>query len=460
MQPRLTYRQHIRAVLGLGLPLVGSHVAQFAITFTDALMLGWYSVEALAAEVLGGTMFFVLFIMGSGFAWAVMPMVASAQSSGAVTQVRRVTRMGLWASIMFGLGSLPFMIWSGALFDRMGQDPDTAALAADYLEIAGLGILPALMVMVLKSYLAALERTTVVLWITLAAVALNAGINYLLIFGNFGFPELGVRGAAIASLGVNIASLVALAAYVHRSAPEHAIFQHFWRPDPEALMEVFRLGWPIGLTNLSEVGLFASASVMMGWLGTLPLAAHGIALQITSVIFMIHLGLSNVATVRAGQAHGRGDGVGLRDGARVVLGMSATVALATMMLLVLVPDPLISLFLGADDPNRAAVIAIGRQLLAAAALFQLIDAAQVQTLGLLRGVHDTRVPMVIAALSYWAVGVPVSYLLGIVWGYGGPGIWLGLAMGLALAGIFMLLRFWGWSARRITPAAAHLRQQE
>ncbi len=439
MQARLTYRQHARAVLGLGLPLIGSHVAQFAITFTDALMLGWYSVEALAAEVLGGTMFFVLFIMGSGFAWAVMPMVASAQASGATTQVRRVTRMGLWASILFGLATLPLMLGSGALFDRMGQEPATAALAADYLEIAGLGILPALMVMVLKSYLAALERTAVVLWVTLGAVALNACVNYLLIFGNFGFPELGVRGAAIASLGVNIASFLVLAVYVQRSAPDHALFQRFWRPDPEALARVFRLGWPIGLTNLAEVGLFAAASIMMGWLGTLPLAAHGIAMQITSVIFMIHLG----------QAHGRGDGASLRDGARVVLGLSATVALATMALLLLVPDPLVGLFLAPDDPNRAEVIAIGRQLLAAAALFQLVDAAQVQALGLLRGVQDTRVPMVIAALSYWAVGVPVSYLLGFTLGLGGPGIWLGLASGLALAGVFMLVRFWGWSVRTI-----------
>jgi MATE family multidrug resistance protein len=198
---------------------------------------------------------------------------------------------------------------------------------------------------------------------------------------------------------------------------------------------------------------------MMGWLGTVPLAAHGIALQITSVIFMIHLGLSNVATVRAGQAHGRGDGTGLRDGARVVLGLSASVALATMALLLLVPDPLVGVFLAPDDPDRAEVIAIGRQLLAAAALFQLVDAAQVQALGLLRGVQDTRVPMVIAALSYWAVGVPVSYLLGFPLGLGGPGIWLGLASGLALAGVFMLVRFWGWSVRQIPAQTPQMRQQ-
>jgi MATE family multidrug resistance protein len=227
------------------------------------------------------------------------------------------------------------------------------------------------------------------------------------------------------------------------------MFARLWRPDWEALARVFRLGWPIGLTNLAEVGLFAASSVMMGWLGTLPLAAHGIALQVTSVIFMVHVGLSNVATVRAGQAQGRGDGQGLRDGARVVLAVSGVVAVCTVVVFLAVPGVLIGLFLSPDDPSRPAVIAIGVMLLAAAALFQVVDAAQVMALGLLRGVQDTRVPMVIAGLSYWVVGVPASYVLGFTFGMGGPGIWLGLALGLALAGVFMLWRFWGWSVRAL-----------
>ena len=449
MPPRLTYRQHLRAVLGLGLPLIGSHLAQFAITLSDAVMLGWYSVEALAAEVLGGTLFFVLFIMGSGFAWAVMPMVASAASSGEEAQVRRVTRMGLWASAFFAFACLPVTLGAGTLFRAMGQDPGTSALAADYIAIAGWGILPALMVMVLKSTLAALERTAVVLWVTLAAVMLNIVINHALIFGNYGLPEMGVRGAAIASVSVNLASLLALVVYAQRIMPEHAMFSRLWRPDWEALARVFRLGWPIGLTNLAEVGLFAASSVMMGWLGTLPLAAHGIALQVTSVMFMVHVGLSNVATVRAGQAQGRGDAQGLRDGARVVLAVSGAVALCTVALFLGLPEVLIGVFLDPADPAREAVIAIGRTLLVAAALFQVVDAAQVLSLGLLRGVQDTRVPMVIAGLSYWVVGVPASYVLGFTLGLGGPGIWLGLALGLALAGVFMLWRFWGWSVRAV-----------
>ncbi|MDR9395039.1 MATE family efflux transporter [Roseovarius sp. SYSU LYC5161] len=454
MTARHTFRHHARAMLGLGLPLIGSHVAQFAINLSDAVMLGWYGVEALAAEVLGGTLFFVLFIMGSGFAWAVMPMVAAAVASGEPAQVRRVTRMGGWASVLFAVLVMPLVIWSGPLFRALGQEPDTSALAAEYLRVMGWGLFPALLVMVLKSYLAALERTQVVLWVTVGAVGLNVAVNALLIFGTLGFPELGVRGAAIASLIVNTASFAVLALYTARATPEHGLFGNFWRPDPEAFGRVFRLGWPIGLTNLAEVGLFAASTTMMGWLGTLPLAAHGIAMQISSITFMVHLGLSNAATVRAGQAHGRRDMPALRAGARAALVLSGLAAALTVVLFLAVPEWLIGLFLNPAEPDRAGVIAIGTGLLAAAALFQLVDAGQVMALGLLRGVQDTRVPMLIAALSYWGIGVPASYVLGFTLGLGGVGVWLGLAVGLACAAVLMLGRFWGWSARDTVPGAA------
>ena len=453
MSDALTYRQHARAVIGLGLPLIGSHVAQFAITLTDIAMLGWYSVDALAAGVLGGEMFFLFFIMGAGFAWAVMPMVASAQAAGEGARIRRVTRMGMWASLLFGLAVLPVLLLTGPVLRALGQTETVVRLAADYNAINGFAIFPALLVMVLKSGLSALERTRVVLWVTVLAAALNAAVNYVLIFGNFGAPEMGIRGAAIASVTTHGVSFLLLAVYVTRTLPEHALFARFWRPDGPALAAVFRLGWPIGITNLAETGLFAASSVMMGWLGTVPLAAHGIALQAASVVFMVHMGLSNAATVRAGHAHGRRDGPGLRRGAMVALAMSGIAAALTVGLFFTMPEVLIGLFMRPDEPDRAAVMAIGTGLLAAAALFQLVDAGQVMALGLLRGVQDTRVPMLIAAFSYWAVGIPASYLMGFTLGMGGVGLWLGLAVGLALAAGFMLARFWGWSARGLDPPA-------
>jgi len=441
LAPPLSHVAHARGLMTLGLPLIASHVAQFAISLTDAIMLGRYSVNALAAQVLGGSLWFVLFLFGSGFAFAVMPMVAQAQARGEGAQVRRVTRMGLWVSMMFAALAVPLLLAAPWWLAAMGQDPQVAGLSAGYLSIVAWGLFPALGVMVLKSYLAALERTRVVLWVTLGAVGVNILLNYALIFGNWGAPELGVNGAAWASLGVHLFSLLGLAGYARWATPEHTLFARFWRPDPWAFGAVFRVGWPIGLTNLAEVGLFAASSVMMGWLGAIPLAAHGIALQITSLTFMAHLGLSNAATVRAGQAVGRGDGGHLRRGAAVAIAMSMTVVAATVALFLLVPEPLIALFLDSADPARDQVLAIGVVLLAAAALFQVVDAAQVMALGVLRGMNDTRGPMVIAMFSYWALGVPMSYLLGFPLGLGGVGIWLGLAVGLGLAGALLMVRF-------------------
>lgn len=445
----MTLGQHMRAHLRLGLPLIGSHIAQFSITLTDTVMIGWYDVEALAALVLASEVFFVLFIFGSGFALAVMPMVASAQAAGDETQARRVTRMGAWASVLFALAIVPLIMSGKAMFTALGQEPVIADLGGQYLRIAGWGILPALLVMVLKSFLSALERTQVVLWITIAAVGLNVVLNNALVFGNWGMPELGIRGAAIASVTVNVASFVGLAFYASRRLPQHALFTRLWRPDWEAFGLVFRLGFPIGITLLAESALFMASSIMMGWIGALELAAHGIALSITAVTFMLYLGLSNAATVRAGQAMGRRDARSLRDGGKAVILLCGGAAIFTIVAFLTIPEHLISVFMDPNEPDRSAVLAVGVGLMAAAALFQFMDAAQVLALGLLRGIHDTKVPMWIATFSYWGVGVSASYVLGFPLGLGGVGIWLGLAIGLALAAGLLMARFWFGSGRGV-----------
>lgn len=444
----LTYAQHARAVLVLGLPLVGSQVAQMLIGITDAAMLGWYDVAALAAEVLANSMFIVLLLFGSGFAFALSPLVAEAEAQGDLTRARRLTRMAFWLSALYGVAVMPLLLKADSVLTALGQTPEVAQGAGDYLRIAGWAIFPALGVTVLRNYLAALERTRVVFWVTLAAVAVNAFGNWLLIFGNWGFPELGLRGAAISSVAVHAFSFLGLIVYVQVVMPEAELFRRIWRPDVEALAAVFKLGWPIGITVVSEVGLFAASAVMMGWLGAVPLAAHGIAMQVTSITFMVHLGLSNAATIRAGRAQGARDWLGVKRGAEVALALSAGFVVLTIALYLLLPETLVSLFLSPDDPQRATVIAMGKVLLAAAAFFQLMDAGQVMALGLLRGVQDTRRPMLYAALSYWGIGAPMAYLLGFVLEMGGVGVWLGLASGLASAAALMMSRFW----RTVLPA--------
>jgi MATE family multidrug resistance protein len=439
-----TYLFHARATLALGLPLIGSHVAQFVLHLTDTVMLGWYGVLPLAAGVLGASSFFTIFVLGSGFAKAVMPMVAAANSQGDERQVRRVARMGLWLSILFSVLTYPVFWWSGTILLALGQAEDVSALAQEYLRIAGLGICPALLVMVLKSYLSALERTQVVLWVTVAAVPLNVLLNWALIFGNLGAPELGVAGSAIATVTVQIVSLglIVLYAALLPALAKYSLFQRFWRPDWPGFRAVFRLGWPMGLTGLAESGLFQASALMMGWIGTTELAAHGIALEITALAFMVHVGLSNAVTVRGGQAYGAADWTSLRQGALTGIALSFGMAMLTVCLFLLAPKALIWPFLNPNDPASATIIVTGTALLACAALFQLADGMQVMALGLLAGVQDTKVPMVLASVSYWLIGIPASYALAFPLGFGPVGLWLGLVVGLAMAAISLMTRFW------------------
>jgi MATE family multidrug resistance protein len=444
-----TYSEHFKAVLKLGLPLVGGHLAQMAIGFTDTIMIGWYGVPELAALTLATSFNHVLFLFGCGFAFAIMPMVATFASRGDETQIRRATRMGLWLSGFYFLLVLPVYLFSKPLLLGMGQTDQTASLAQSYLQIAVWGLLPGLAVMVLKNYLAGLEYTRVVLWITIAAVFANMAANYGLIFGNFGLPEMGIAGAAIASVIVQLLSVVLVVIYALRVLPQHQLFVRFFKADTEMLRRVFSMGLPIGFTMLAEVGLFAAASVLMGWIGTIPLAAHGVAIMLASATFIVQLGISNAATVRAGNALGRNDVLHLNRGAHVVIALAMFWVAVSIAAFVIIPNPLMSIFLDPNDPEREAILAVGRGLLVMAALFQLVDALQVIHLGLLRGLHDTQAPMVITALAYWVIGMPAAYFFGFVLHWEGQGIWLGLTLGLTTAAVLMMRRFWARGAQMV-----------
>ena len=454
MSAPLSLPAHAKALLILGLPLIGSHVAQLLLQVTNTVMLGWYGIEELAAGVLGVSTFFILFLMGSGMAHAVMPLAAASLARGDDTQVRRDTRMGMWLSIGYGIMILPVFFYAEPLLLALGQKPEIAALAQDFMRITGLGMIPALLIMTLKSFLAAQHRAQVALWVTVVSTVANGFLNWALIFGNWGAPELGLKGAAISTVVVQVLGLVLIMLWIGSRAEyrRFRLFQRFWRPDPAAMRQVWSLGWPIGLTSLMEGGLFHAAALMMGWIGTVELAAHGIALEITALTFMIHVGLSNAATVRAGHADGAKDARDLRDGAKVAVICSQCIGLVIISVFLSIPDVLIRLFLDAANPRADQIVEYGSMLLRFAALFQVADAAQVMALGLLRGIRDTRVPLIVAIICYWGIGIPTSYVLGFVVGLGGAGIWIGLVVGLSLTAIALLLRFNARAPRPLTSA--------
>lgn len=451
--PPQTYQEHGRAIWKLGMPLILSNLAQFAIHMTDLVMLGWYDVTALAAATIAGSLYFVIFIVGAGFSQAVTPLVAAAAEQGDDVQVRRVTRMGVWLSVFYGLAlTIPFF-WAEVILIAIGQDAEVAALADIYLRIMIWQMVPALIVMTLKAFLAAMEHTGIILWATIGTAVMNGFLNYALIFGNWGAPELGIKGAAIASLCLTMVTVLILIIYILRMLPQFQLFWNVWRSDNAIMQRVFRLGWPIGLTSLAEGGLFSASAVMVGWIGALELAAHGIAIQLAGLTFMVHIGFSQAATVRAGRAMGRKDEPSLRRGGMMAIGMSATYAVITSLVFLAMPETLVALFVDPDDPDRAALLLIGATLLMVAALFQLVDGLQVLALGLLRGVQDTTVPMIMATFSYWIIGLPAGYILAFGLGLGAIGLWFGLVIGLAVAASLLLWRFWARSVK-ISPQVA------
>jgi MATE family multidrug resistance protein len=309
--------------------------------------------------------------------------------------------------------------------------------------IAMWSIVPALVALSLRSFAIVLEQSGTVMVATILAAVANACLNWVFIYGNLGAPALRLQGAALATVGAHVLGALWLVGWSsrHALAKRYTLFQRFHVPDRDAFREVLRLGFPMGATVLAEVTLFYAASLMMGWISVLALAAHGIAIQIASMAFMIPLGLSSAATVRIGLARGRDDHANLARAAHAAIMVAGGFAVVTASIMWLAPGPLAALFLSPDNPQTPAVIAAAVPLIMVAAVFQLVDAMQATGAGLLRGLKDTRVPMIIAIASYWLVGLPTAYLLAFTLGYGGVGVWSGLATGLAAAAIAMNWRF-------------------
>jgi len=442
MFPSKNLRYQFKSTLSLGLPLIAMTLTQSVIHLIDTIMVGWYGVTELAAAVLGTTFFFVFFIMGSGFAAAVMPLVSEAVAGGKEVVIRRVTRMGMWLSVLYAICSIPIIFFSGKILELLGQDPELSNMAQTYLRYVCVSMAPALIIMVLRSYLSALERTTVFLWIIISSLLLNTTLNWVLIFGNLGVPELGLVGAALASTITQIITTLILIIYIikDKELSKYAIFKRIYKIDWNVFGTVFNLGWPIGLTWLAEVLSFAGTAIIIGLIGTIPLAAHGIALQIVSISFMFHLGLSQACTVKISYYLEKKDIDSLGKGIIAAFVLSLMLVILAVLIFLFLPEQILGAFLAPDDPSRGLIIALGTTLLMMAAIFQVFDSGQVMILGSLRGFKDTKVPMLMAAFGYWAVGLPSSYYFGIYLEFGAPGVWVGLAVGLALVCCLLGLR--------------------
>ena len=440
---RFGWGTEFRATFALAWPLVIAQVAQNALQATDVLMMGWLGPEALAAGTLANSFLMPLFLFGVGVVGAVAPLTAQARGRRDIKAIRRVVRQGFWAAILLALLLTPILLQIRTVYGWLGQDPILAARAEEYIQIAVLMLVPAMGVIVLRSFLSTFDATRIILVITVGGVIVNAITNYLLMFGNFGLPRLELRGAAIATVLTNLFMLGAMLTYVlrHRRFKRFNIHIRFWKPDWPRFREIFRIGTPIGLTVLAEVGLFAAAAMLMGRLGTDELAAHAVALQCASLAFMVPLGLGIAATVRVGVAYGRKDIEGIRKAGWVSFLLGTGFMAVSALTFILFGPAIVALFLDPALPQNQSALVFAATYLAIAGLFQLVDGAQVVAAHALRGLSDTKVPMLMAIFGYWFVGLPVAWLLGYVLGLRGVGIWLGLAAGLAFVAVLLVGRF-------------------
>jgi MATE family multidrug resistance protein len=427
----------------LAWPLVVAQVAQNALFTTDVIMMGWLGPQYLAASTLATSFFTPFLLLGGGIVSAVAPLAAQAIGGRKIKNVRRTVRQGFWAAIVIALVLLPLIWQIEPILLATGQAPDLSRMAAEYMHIAVLVLFPGLGLFVIRSFLSALSVTRVILYVTLAGVVLNAVINYALIFGNFGFPRLELRGAAIGTLVTNFAMFGLLLAYAvtHRRYRRFNILVRFWKPDWPRFAEIFRIGTPIGLTLMAEVGMFAVAVILMGWHGTDALAAHAVALQCASFSFMVPLGLAQASTVRVGLAFGAGNDRGIALAGWTSLAIGVGFMAVTCILFLTVPQVFTRLFLSPSDPANAAALAMATTFLGIAGLFQIVDGAQVVAVNVLRGLSDTKVPMFIALFGYWCVGMPTAWFLGAPERLAGVGIWTGLAVGLAFCAVVLTARF-------------------
>mgnify|MGYP001548979957 FL=1 len=428
--------RELRPTLRLAAPITAGQVGQMLMGVADTIMVGHVGTLALAACAFGNSMLMVIAIAGFGVLTAVSIRVSHAHGAGLAQAMARAYYGGVGLSVIGGVLCAVGVQLVYPLFHHLGQAPGVVEEARAYTIIVAWSLIPAWLTATARNYLESQSRPWPAFWIMFGGVLLNVFLNWVLIFGNLGAPELGLAGAGWATLISRIATFVAMTWFVlgASSAPTEG-----WKPDLEWWREqgaLLKLGIPTGLQLLSEVGAFAVAALLIGRLGAVPLAAHQIAITCASTTFMVPLGVAMASTVRIGQAVGRGRSELLRP-----IGAGAwsigLMAMATFSVVLITSGHAIARAF-VSDPG---VIVIAAQLLVIAGIFQLVDGVQVIGSGLLRGLRDTKAPMWITLAAYWGIALPLGGWLTFGRGEGAAGMWIGLAWGLLVAAVLLVVRF-------------------
>jgi MATE family multidrug resistance protein len=449
------FRLELGATLRLAGPLALANILQMAVYAIDVIFVARLGQEALAASSLAIAMFSLLMFGCSSMTGAVAPLIAAELGRGrhAVREIRRSVRMALWLAAICGLAGMAICLLAEDLMLATGQQPVIAQRAGDFIAVLSLGMIPMIASNVLRTFVSAMGRPIFATFVTALAIVVNGFGNWLLVFGNLGMPALGLEGSALSSV---VTALAMLAAYViaigrDRRLRRYHVFGRWWRAEWARLRDIVRIGLPIALTIVAEMGLFSSAAFLMGRIGEAELAAHTIALQIAAVFFQVPFGIGQAATIRVGFHFGARDREAMGRAGWAALLSCLGFQLASAALMLFVPRVLLAAYVDVDAPANAVLIGLAVQFLAVGAAFQLVDGIQAVAAGALRGLQDTRTPMVIALFSYWLPGFGVAVALGLFTALAGVGVWIGLAIGLSFAAVLLLWRWHGRERRGLVP---------
>ena len=441
------YTKEFQYNLELATPVMLGMLGHTFVSFVDNVMVGQLGSAELAAVSLGNSFIFIAMSLGIGFSTAITPLVAEADSEQNFTKGKSVFKHGFFLCTVLGLLLFLMELVAQPLMYVMDQPEEVVVLAVPYLELVAFSLVPLIMFQAFKQFSDGLSLTKYPMFATIVANILNVAINYVLIFGKFGFPQMGIVGAAVGTLVSRFVMLFFLWWLLAKRNKSKAYVTNikFFKLSKQSLHKIINLGLPSSMQMFFEVAIFTAAIWLSGLLGKNAQAANQIALNLSSMTFMVAMGLSVAAMVRVGNQKGLRDYKNLKRIAESIFLVGFIFAVVFALIFVVFHKALPDLYVDLDDPTNAMdtaeVVKIAATLLLAAAVFQISDSLQVIALGALRGLQDVKIPTLITFISYWVVGFPISYFLGKEAAYGSLGIWLGLLAGLTTAAILLFVRF-------------------
>lgn len=424
-----------RALTAIAVPVVVVQVGMMLMGVVDTLMVGHVSANALASTALGNLYFFNAIVIAMGALLVLDPLVSQAVGANDPPAITRAVQRGMLLSLVLGAFSMLAMIPAASLFRMFRQPSEVIPDAATYVHISALGVLPFLAFGVLRQTLQAINRNWPIVTTIVIANVINVALNWVLIFGHLGAPPMGVAGSALATAASRLAMLAMLFAMAWKDLRPHLRIMDRASFAARPLWRMLVLGVPIGLQQFLEYSAFAAVGLLMGTFGAMQVASHQIALNLAALTFMVPLGVSAAAAVRVGHGIGAGDAPRSKQAARIAYVLGGGFMVTTALLFLTLPRELATLY-----TNDTRVIATAASLIPVAGVFQVVDGAQAVGAGVLRGLGDTRVPLIAMLSGYWLIGIPVSLWLGFGTGMGPVGLWWGFVAGLGSVAVFLLVR--------------------